>query len=152
MEEILGRFNRTRSKPTSELIVAPIYANLPPELQGRIFASTPENARKVVLATNIAETSITIDGIAFVIDSGYVKQKTYNPKTGMESLIIEPCSQASVNQRAGRAGRVGPGKCFRLFTRWAYENELIPNTIPEIQRTNLGSVVLLLKVCGGIAL
>lgn len=71
--------------------------------------SSSEGARKVVLATNIAETSITIDNIVYVIDPGFVKQNTYNPKTGMESLVIVPCSKASVNQRAGRAGRVKPG-------------------------------------------
>lgn len=100
------------------------------------------------MATNIAETSITIDGIAYVIDPGFVKQKTYNPRSGMESLVVVPCSKASANQRAGRAGRIGPGKCFRLYTAWAYENELEDNTTPEIQRTNLGNVVLLLKSLG----
>ncbi|KAK6345275.1 hypothetical protein TWF718_007200 [Orbilia javanica] len=131
-----------------ELIVAPIYANLPSELQSKIFEPTPENARKVVLATNIAETSITIDGIVYVIDPGFVKENVYNPKSGMESLVVTPCSRASANQRSGRAGRVGPGKCFRLYTKWAYYNELEENTTPEIQRTNLNSVVLLLKSLG----
>lgn len=133
-------------KQMREMIVAPIYSNLPSELQAKIFAPAPMNARKIVLATNIAETSITIDGVVFVIDPGFVKQKTFNPRTGMESLIVMPCSKASANQRAGRAGRVGPGKCFRLYTSWAFENELEANTVPEIQRTNLGNVVLLLKV------
>ena len=75
-------------------------------------------------------------------------QKSYNPRTGMESLLVTPCSQASANQRSGRAGRVAPGKCFRLYTAIAYQNELEPNTIPEIQRTHLGNVVLLLKSLG----
>lgn len=131
-----------------ELIVCPIYANLPSDMQARIFEPTPEGARKVVLATNIAETSITIDGIAFVIDPGFVKQNSYNPRTGMAALTVVPCSRASANQRAGRAGRVGAGKCFRLFTKWAYQNELDENTVPEIQRTNLANVVLLLKSVG----
>ncbi|KAK9468692.1 pre-mRNA splicing factor [Lipomyces arxii] len=131
-----------------DLLVCPIYANLPSDQQARIFEKTPKNARKVVLATNIAETSITIDGIAYVIDPGYVKENVYNPRSGMESLVVTQCSQASANQRAGRAGRVGPGKCFRLYTKWAFFNELPPNTTPEIQRTNLGSVVLLLMSLG----
>lgn len=131
-----------------EMIIAPIYANLPSELQSKIFQPTPEGARKVVLATNIAETSITIDGIVYVIDPGFVKENVYNPRTGMESLVVTPCSRASANQRSGRAGRVGPGKCFRLYTWWAYHNELDENTTPEIQRVNLGNVVLLLKSLG----
>ncbi|WFD27228.1 RNA helicase [Malassezia nana] len=132
----------------AELIVCPIYANLPSEMQARIFEPTPPGARKVVLATNIAETSITIDGISFVIDPGFVKQNSYNPRTGMAALTVVPCSRASANQRAGRAGRVGPGKCFRLFTKWAFQNEMDENTVPEIQRTNLANVVLLLKSVG----
>jgi len=102
----------------------------------------------VVLATNIAETSLTIDGIVYVIDPGYCKQSSYNARTGMESLVITPISKASANQRAGRAGRVSPGKAFRLYTAWAYKHELEDNTVPEIQRTNLGNVVLLLKSLG----
>lgn len=135
-------------KAAPELIVAPIYANLPSEMQAKIFEPTPKGARKVVLATNIAETSITIDGVVYVIDPGFVKQNSYNARTGMASLAVVPCSRAAVNQRAGRAGRVGPGKAFRLFTKWAFENELEANTTPEIQRTNLSNVVLLLKSLG----
>eukprot|EP00850_Spirogloea_muscicola_P002702 SM000010S04340 [mRNA] locus=s10:987946:997012:- [translate_table: standard] len=116
--------------------------------QARIFEPTPEGARKVVLATNIAETSLTINGIKFVIDPGFCKQKSYNPRTGMESLIVTPVSKASANQRAGRAGRTSPGKCFRLYTAWSFQNELDDNTLPEIQRTNLGNVVLMLKSLG----
>jgi pre-mRNA-splicing factor ATP-dependent RNA helicase DHX16 len=103
-------------------------------MQIKIFEPTPPNARKVILATNIAETSLTIDGIIYVIDPGFCKQKTYNARTGMESLIVTPVSKASANQRAGRAGRVSPGKCFRLYTTTAYEKELDDNSIPEIQR------------------
>ncbi|GAD98281.1 mRNA splicing factor RNA helicase (Cdc28), putative [Paecilomyces variotii No. 5] len=131
-----------------ELIIAPIYANLPSELQTKIFEPTPPRARKVVLATNIAETSLTIDGIVYVIDPGFVKENVFNPRTGMESLVVTPCSRASAGQRAGRAGRVGPGKCFRLYTKWAYLNELEENTTPEIQRTNLSAVILMLKSLG----
>lgn len=131
-----------------KLLVAPIYANLPPHLQARIFEPTPPKARKVVLATNIAETSITIDGIRYVIDPGYVKENVFNPTTGMESLVVVPCSRASADQRAGRAGRVGPGKCYRLYTKWSFQNELPPNATPEILRTNLSTIVLLLLSMG----
>ncbi|KAI0670780.1 pre-mRNA splicing factor [Trametes maxima] len=147
-QENLQETARALGNKIQELIVCPIYANLPSEMQAKIFEPTPEGARKVVLATNIAETSITIDGVVFVIDPGFVKQNSYNPRTGMSSLVVVPCSRASANQRAGRAGRVGPGKAFRLYTKWAYSNELEENTVPEIQRTNLGMVVLLLKSLG----
>lgn len=146
-EMLQDRTKRLGSK-IKELVVLPIYANLPTEMQAKIFEPTPPNGRKVVLATNIAETSLTIDGIAYVIDPGFAKQNSYNARTGMESLVVVPISKASACQRAGRAGRVGPGKCFRLYTAWAFKNELEENTIPEIQRTNLGNVVLLLKSLG----
>uniref|UniRef100_A0A8D2PRI1 RNA helicase n=1 Tax=Zosterops lateralis melanops TaxID=1220523 RepID=A0A8D2PRI1_ZOSLA len=131
-----------------ELLVLPIYANLPSELQAKIFQPTPPGARKVVVATNIAETSVTIDGIVYVLDPGFCKQKSYSARTGMESLVVTPCSRASANQRAGRAGRVAPGKCFRLYTAWAFQHELEESPVPEIQRADLGSLVLLLKSLG----
>uniref|UniRef100_A0A4W3GGH1 Activating signal cointegrator 1 complex subunit 3 n=1 Tax=Callorhinchus milii TaxID=7868 RepID=A0A4W3GGH1_CALMI len=133
-EMLQDRCRRLGSK-IAELLVLPIYANLPSDMQAKIFLPTPPGARKVVVATNIAETSLTIDGIIYVIDPGFCKQKSYNARTGMESLIVMPCSRASANQRAGRAGRVSAGRCFRLYTAW-------------IQRTNLGNVVLLLKSLG----
>ena len=136
------------SKATPELIPLPIYASLPSEQQAKIFAPTPPNARKVVLATNIAETSLTIDGIVYVIDPGFAKLNSYNPRTGMESLVVVPISKASANQRAGRAGRVAPGKVFRLYTAHAYAHELQDATVPEIQRTNLAHAVLMLKSLG----
>lgn len=147
-EQSLQETTRKLGTSARELVICPIYANLPTDLQAKIFEPTPPNARKVVLATNIAETSLTIDGIVYVIDPGFVKENVYNPRSGMESLVVTPCSRASANQRAGRAGRVGPGKCFRLYTKWAFYNELEENTTPEIQRTNLNSVVLLLKSLG----
>ncbi|XP_007238873.2 pre-mRNA-splicing factor ATP-dependent RNA helicase DHX16 [Astyanax mexicanus] len=146
-ENLQERCRRLGSK-ISELLVLPIYANLPSDMQAKIFNPTPPGARKVVVATNIAETSLTIDGIIYVIDPGFCKQKSYNARTGMESLIVTPCSRASANQRAGRAGRVAAGKCFRLYTAWAFKHEMEETTVPEIQRTNLGNVVLLLKSLG----
>jgi pre-mRNA-splicing factor ATP-dependent RNA helicase DHX16 len=147
-EQNLQETARKLGSKIPEMIICPIYANLPSELQTKIFEPTPPGARKVVLATNIAETSLTIDGIVYVIDPGFVKENVYNPRTGMESLVVTPCSRASAGQRAGRAGRVGPGKCFRLYTKWAYYNELEENTTPEIQRTNLSGVVLMLMSLG----
>jgi len=131
-----------------ELIALPLYSALPAEQQARIFEPTPAGARKVVFSTNIAETSLTIDGIKYVIDAGFVKQNSFNPRTGVESLQVVPVSKAGAQQRAGRAGRTGPGKCFRLFTPWSFEHELPDDNVPEIQRTNLASVVLMLKSLG----
>ncbi|CAI1693684.1 hypothetical protein SEUBUCD646_0N03250 [Saccharomyces eubayanus] len=144
LEEIMFRLgSRTR-----EMLITPIYANLPQEQQSKIFQPTPEDCRKVVLATNIAETSLTIDGIKYVIDPGFVKENSYVPSTGMTQLLTVPCSRASVDQRAGRAGRVGPGKCFRIFTKWSYSHELELMPKPEITRTNLSNTVLLLLSLG----
>ncbi|XP_026469913.1 pre-mRNA-splicing factor ATP-dependent RNA helicase DHX16-like [Ctenocephalides felis] len=146
-EMLQDRVKRLGSK-LKELIILPVYANLPSDLQAKIFEPTPPGARKVILATNIAETSLTIDNIIYVIDPGFAKQNNFNSRTGMESLMVVPISKASANQRAGRAGRVAAGKCFRLYTAWAYAHELEDNTIPEIQRINLGNAVLTLKALG----
>ena len=146
--EILNIRTKGLGSRIKELIICPIYSNLPSDMQAKIFEPAQEGSRKVVLGTNIAETSLTIDGICYVIDTGFCKQKSYNPRTGMESLIVTPISKAAAEQRAGRAGRTQPGKCFRLFTKWSFENELDENTIPEIQRTNMGNVVLMLKSLG----
>lgn len=147
-EQSLQETAKKLGNSAPELMICPIYANLPTDLQQRIFDPTPPKCRKVVLATNIAETSLTIDNIVYVIDPGYVKENRYTPATNMESLVAVPISRASANQRAGRAGRTQPGKCFRLYTKWAYHNDLPESTTPEIQRTNLNSVVLLLKSLG----
>jgi len=137
-----------------ELRCIPLYSTLPPALQQKIFEPAPPKkangaiGRKVVVSTNIAETSLTIDGVVFVIDPGFAKQKVYNPRIRVESLLVSPISKASAQQRAGRAGRTRPGKCFRLYTEKAYKNEMQDNTYPEILRSNLGTVVLQLKKLG----
>lgn len=135
-----------------QLSVLPIYSQLPSDLQAKIFQKSEEGLRKCVVATNIAETSLTVDGIMYVIDSGYCKLKVYNPRIGMDALQIYPISQANANQRSGRAGRTGPGMAYRLYTERQYKEELLPLTIPEIQRTNLANTVLLLKSLGVIDL
>ncbi|WPH00487.1 Hypothetical protein R9X50_00331600 [Acrodontium crateriforme] len=147
-EQSLQETAKKLGSAAPELMICPIYANLPTDLQQKIFDPTPPKCRKVVLATNIAETSLTIDNIVYVIDPGYVKENRYTPATNMESLVAVPISRASANQRAGRAGRTQPGKCFRLYTKWAYYNDLPESTTPEIQRTNLNSIVLMLKSLG----
>lgn len=135
-------------KDVPELLIYPVYSALPTEMQSKIFEPAPPGKRKVVVATNIAEASITIDGIYYVVDPGFAKLNVYNPKQGLDSLIITPISQASAKQRAGRAGRTGPGKCYRLYTERAYRNEMSPTTTPEIQRINLGWTVLNMKAMG----
>ncbi|XP_055387520.1 ATP-dependent RNA helicase DHX8 [Condylostylus longicornis] len=146
--EILYERMKSLGPDVPELIILPVYSALPSEMQTRIFDPAPPGSRKVVIATNIAETSLTIDGIFYVVDPGFVKQKVYNSKTGMDSLIVTPISQAAAKQRAGRAGRTGPGKCYRLYTERAYRDEMLPTPVPEIQRTNLATTVLQLKTMG----
>ncbi|KAL3530395.1 hypothetical protein ACH5RR_009717 [Cinchona calisaya] len=135
-------------KNVPELICLPAYGALPSEMQSMIFEPVPPGKRKVVVATNIAEASLTIDGISYVVDPGFAKQNVYNPKLGLESLEIRPISQASAKQRAGRAGRTGEGKCYRIYTESAFHNEMVPTTEPEIQRVNLVTTTLNMKAMG----
>lgn len=137
-----------------ELRCIPLYSTLPPNMQQKIFEPAPPKrangaiGRKVIISTNIAETSLTIDGVVYVVDPGFAKQKVYNPRVRVESLLVTPISKASAKQRAGRAGRTKPGKCFRLYTEKAFKTEMQENTHPEILRSNLSSVVLQLKKLG----
>ncbi|KRX45514.1 putative pre-mRNA-splicing factor ATP-dependent RNA helicase DHX15 [Trichinella sp. T9] len=157
IEEVCKRIKKevdNLGPEVGELRCIPLYSTLPPNLQQKIFELPPEKrpngaiGRKCVVSTNIAETSLTIDGVVFVVDPGFSKQKVYNPRIRVESLLISPISQASAMQRAGRAGRTRPGKCFRLYTEKAFQEDMIPQTYPEILRSNLGSVVLELKKLG----
>lgn len=132
---------------SKKLLPLPLYAGLPSDQQMYVFEDAPENTRKVIFATNIAEASVTIPGIVYVVDSGFVKLRAYNPRTGIEFLTAVPVSKASAAQRAGRAGRTKPGKCFRLYTEESYLG--LPATmIPEIQRSNLAPFILQLKALG----
>lgn len=146
--EILYERSKMLGDSIPELVILPVYSALPSEIQSRIFEPAPPGGRKVVIATNIAETSLTIDGIYYVVDPGFVKQSCFDPKLGMDSLIVTPISQAQARQRSGRAGRTGPGKCYRLYTESAYRNEMLPSPIPEIQRQNLSHTILMLKAMG----
>lgn len=144
-----------READAGPLKVYPLYGTLPPAMQQKIFDPAPpargpggRPGRKCIVATNIAETSLTIDGIVYVVDPGFSKQKVYNPRIRVESLLVSPISKASAQQRAGRAGRTRPGKCFRLYTEGAFKKELIEQTYPEILRSNLASTVLELKKLG----
>ncbi|KAJ5637363.1 hypothetical protein N7490_007242 [Penicillium lividum] len=129
------------------LLSLPLYAGLTTDQQMYVFEPAPENTRKVIVSTNIAEASVTIDGIVYVIDCGFAKLRAYNPSTGIETLTAVSISKASATQRAGRAGRTRPGKCFRLYTQSTYE-QLPEATVPEIQRANLAPIVMQLKALG----
>ncbi|XP_009435514.3 probable ATP-dependent RNA helicase DHX35 isoform X6 [Pan troglodytes] len=129
------------------LRVLPMYAGLPSFEQMKVFERVSRSVRKVIVATNVAETSITISGIVYVIDCGFVKLRAYNPRTAIECLVVVPVSQASANQRAGRGGRSRSGKCYRLYTEEAFD-KLPQSTIPEMQRSNLAPVILQLKALG----
>lgn len=136
--------NSQQNSSLGKLHVVPMYAALPPDKQMLAFERVPQGDRKVVLSTNIAETSITIPGIRYVIDTGFVKSRSYNARMGADLLQVLPISQAQAWQRTGRAGREGPGKCYRLFTEEAFQG-LREVSQPEIQKANLSSVVLQLK-------
>lgn len=137
-----------QSDPTSQgLLPLPLYAGLSTEQQMYVFEPAQDNSRKVIFSTNIAEASVTIDGITYVVDCGFVKERAYNPKSGIETLTAVPTSKASAAQRAGRAGRTRPGKCFRLYKEETYKS-LPDANVPEIQRSNLAPFVLQLGALG----
>ena len=146
--ERLKALEETSNTVPPQLTILPIYSQLPSDLQAKIFQDAPDGVRKCVVATNIAETSLTVSGIKYVVDAGFCKLKVYNPRIGMDALQVYPISQANANQRSGRAGRTGPGCCYRLYTETQYKHEMLATTVPEIQRTNLANVVLLLKSLG----
>ncbi|KAM9853617.1 putative ATP-dependent RNA helicase DHX40 [Aulostomus maculatus] len=135
--------------PTVEgLLILPLYGSMPTDQQRQIFQPPPSGIRKCVVATNIAATSLTIDGIKYIIDSGFVKQLNHNSRVGMDILEVVPISKSEAQQRAGRAGRTSAGKCFRIYTKEFWEKCMPEYTIPEIQRTSLTAVVLTLKCLG----
>ena len=137
------------------LTCVPLYSSLQPQQQQRVYGPPPPPrfpdgppGRKVIVSTNIAETSLTIDGIVYVVDPGLFKQSIYNPRIRVESLLVSPIAKSSARQRAGRAGRTRPGKCFRLYTEKDFTREFEEQTPPEILRCNLASTVLQLVKAG----
>ena len=146
-----GRWGNSTARSGGEggpLQALPFYSALPINMQMKVFEPTRQGVRRVVVATTIAETSVTIDGIRYVIDPGFVRLPFYDPAQGFEALLTTLTSKASAKQRAGRAGRVSPGKCLRLMTEEDYHAQLPAQTIPEMQRSDLSWVVLLLKALG----
>jgi len=129
------------------LYILPLYGRLSKEEQDQVFPPAPKDKVKVVVATNIAETSITIDGITTVIDSGLAKMNYYNPRSYISSLVEGQISKASANQRRGRAGRTRPGRCYRLYTKESFDQRPL-YTLEEIYRTDLSEVVLRMAELG----
>ncbi|KAG5247029.1 RNA helicase family protein [Salix suchowensis] len=146
--QLLAEEAHASRKISSGLIVLPLYSSLPRAEQDLVFSPTPRGKRKVVISTNIAETSLTLEGVVYVVDSGFSKQQFYNPISDIENLVVAPISKASARQRAGRAGRVRPGKCYRLYTEEYFVNEMSSVGIPEMQRSKLVSCVIQLKALG----
>ena len=127
--------------------ILPLYGAMSSEQQQAVFSSGEPGIRRVIVATNIATTSLTVDGVVYVVDCGYVKQLSYNPRTGLDALAVVPISKSEATQRAGRAGRTRPGSCFRLYSS-KFHSSLEEETVPEIKRTSLTGVVLSLKCMG----
>jgi ATP-dependent RNA helicase DHR2 len=135
-------------KEVPRMKVMPLYGSLSPEAQQEAFEKIKESrTRKVVLGTNIAETSVTVPGVRFVIDCGKSKVKQYRPRLGMESLLVKPISKVSAIQRAGRAGREAPGKCYRIYTAEDFK-KLEADELPEILRSDVVEAVLKMKAQG----
>ena len=130
---------------SSKVHVLPLYSQLQTKDQLRVFESPPENSRMIVLATNVAETSLTIPGIRYVFDCGRAKEKKYDRLTGVQSFEVGWISKASASQRAGRAGRTGAGHCYRLYSSAVYERDFEEHAEPEILRMPVEGVVLQLK-------
>ena len=130
--------------------ISPLYSSLPRPAQLKVFEPLPPRVRRIIVSTNIAEASVTLPNVKFVVDCGLSKQSFFDLESGggVDSLVLSPISQASAIQRAGRAGRTGPGKCFRLYTEECYEQDLRKFQIPEMQRSNLSWPILHLKALG----
>ena len=134
-----------KTPASSQVHILPLYSQLQTKDQLRVFKTPPENARLIVLATNVAETSLTIPGIRYVFDTGRAKDKKYGKMTGVQSFEVGWISKASASQRAGRAGRTGPGHCYRLYSSAVYERDFDEHAEPEILRMPVEGVVLQLK-------
>lgn len=150
IESLVKATRETRSQlpPDEQNIISyPLYSALPSDMQLKVFQPASEGTRKVIYATNIAETSVTIPGIKFVIDTGMVKEKTYHPKVGIEMLKVHRVSKAQAWQRAGRAGRECSGTCYRLFTKQEFD-KMKDFSLPEIQRCSLAGVILQMLAIG----
>ncbi|RKP34858.1 putative ATP-dependent RNA helicase DHX33-like protein [Dimargaris cristalligena] len=147
LEKLLLEQRQRLPAEAQDLLVCPLFAALPPAQQALVFTPAPPRTRKIILATNIAETSITLPGIRYVIDTGVHKSRGYSSKIGIESLLVAPISKSSARQRTGRAGREALGYCYRLYTEDGFA-QLEEDSEPEILRCNLAAAILQLKAAG----
>ena len=141
LESLANEYVRSMSSTLPKMLVLPLFAALPQDAQNKVFEVTPPGTRKVVLSTNIAETSVTVPGVRYVIDCGKAKVKQFRSKIGLESLLVKPISQSAAIQRQGRAGREAPGHCYRLYAEMDYHAMQQANT-PEILRCDLSQAIL----------
>lgn len=147
LESLVKEYALGMSPDVPKMLVLPLFAALPQAAQQRIFQPAPAKTRKIILATNIAETSVTVSGVRFVIDCGKAKTKQFRTRIGLDSLLVKPISKSAAIQRKGRAGREAPGQCLRLYTEQAYLDLQQSNT-PEILRSDLSHSILTMKARG----
>ncbi|KAG9199953.1 putative ATP-dependent RNA helicase dhr2 [Epicoccum nigrum] len=147
LEKLVNDYAEGMDTEVPKLLVLPLFAALPQHAQQRIFEPTPVRTRKVILATNIAETSVTVPGVRYVIDCGKSKTKQFRARLGLESLLVKPISKSAAIQRKGRAGREAAGQCYRLYTESGF-NEMDERTTPEILRCDLSQAILTMKARG----
>ncbi|KAK0427458.1 hypothetical protein QR680_010236 [Steinernema hermaphroditum] len=147
-QEIIEQVCRELRQNSSEIYVLPLYRSLSMEKQNLIFEPAPQGKRKVIVSTNVAESALTIDGVRYVIDSGFMKVMTYYALDEVESLEVCTISHEHATQRAGRAGRTQPGSCYRLYSEDYYKNKMLKHHVPEILRSNLVGTLLQIKATG----
>jgi ATP-dependent RNA helicase DHR2 len=147
LEKLINEYAQGMDTDVPKLLALPLFAALPQHAQQRIFTPTPYRTRKVILATNIAETSVTVPGVRYVIDCGKSKIKQFRNRLGLESLLVKPISKSAAIQRKGRAGREAAGQCYRLYTENGYES-MEERTTPEILRCDLSHAILTMKARG----
>lgn len=147
LENLVNEYALSMGSDVPKLLILPLFAAMPQVAQQRVFQPAPSKTRKVILATNIAETSVTVTGVRFVIDCGKAKIKQYRSRIGLDSLLVKPISKSAAIQRKGRAGREAPGQCYRLYTEKDYHLLEESNT-PEILRCDLSQAVLAMKARG----
>ncbi|KAK6397307.1 hypothetical protein LTR65_006281 [Meristemomyces frigidus] len=147
LQKIVEEYAQNLTSDFPKLLVLPLFAALSQAAQQRPFQPAPPNTRKVILSTNIAETSVTVPGVRFVVDTGMAKVKQFRIRLGLDSLLVKQISKSSADQRKGRAGREAPGQCHRLYTEAAYRS-MEEHDKPEILRCDLSAAVLTMKARG----